>query len=72
MAAWRVELVGGPFCGRWHPLPALPDEREFLVTGPAPNEPVYRGIYSAVYFLETDECDFEQRASYVRPAFVVP
>ena len=56
---WRIELVGGPYCGHWFKYRGrLPDTREFLVS--VEDEP------AAIYFLETDECDSEQRASYVR------
>ena len=56
---WRIELVGGPFCGTWFPIKELPTERrEFTVRGF--ETPV------CIYFLETDECDSEQRASFVR------
>lgn len=55
---WRVELVGGPFCGRWFPLRRWPEDREFVVKGF--NVPV------CLYFLETDDLDCEQRAIFVR------
>ena len=54
----KVELVGGPYCGTWFPLLRLPENREFPVRGF--DTPV------CIYFLETDECDHEHRASYVR------
>ena len=56
---WRIELVGGPFCGCWYPFKGeLPEGREFAVRGF--QTPV------CIYFLETDELDPEQRASFVR------
>jgi hypothetical protein len=56
---WRVELVGGPLCGHWWQLDELPAEREFEVAVPVDGT-------CCVYFLETDEMDAEQRASFVR------
>ena len=56
---WRIELVGGPFCGVWYPMQGeLPEGREFTVRGF--DAPV------CIYFLETDELDNEQRACFVR------
>lgn len=52
--SWRVELVGGPFCGTWYPVSNLPDDGVLKVRGFEKPVEVYR--------LETDDLDAEQRA----------
>lgn len=61
-------MVGGPFCGRWVLSEGLPDDRALFVTPGqlAEVNPLMKDVGACEYFVETDEADAEQRASFVR------
>lgn len=71
---YRVELVGGPYCGRWVLVRGyLPDDRTIWVTPGMLDDlsPLFSRIGACEYFLETDEADDEQRACFVREVLEV-